>query len=47
MPEKKYLNEQARNIIADSRRQGNAKNFLLWLGPLSWGLFWAGWGLLP
>lgn len=44
MPEKKYLNEQARNIIADSRRQGNAKNFLLWLGALILGavLGWVG-----
>ena len=44
MPEKKYLNEQARNIIADSRRQGNAKNFLLWLGALVLGavLGWVG-----
>ena len=44
MPEKKYLNEQARNIIADSRRQGNAKKFLLWLGALVLGavLGWVG-----
>ena len=44
MSEKNNLQKQAQSIIQASRQQGNAKNFLLWLGALILGaiLGWAG-----
>ena len=44
MSEKNNLQKQAQSIIQASRKQGNAKNFLLWLGALILGaiLGWAG-----
>ena len=44
MSEKNSLNQQAQNIIQASRKQGNGKNFLLWLGALIIGaiLGWVG-----
>ena len=44
MSEKNNLQRQAQSIIQASRQQGNAKNFLLWLGALILGaiLGWAG-----
>ena len=34
MPDKHSANQQARDIIAASRKQGNARNLLLWIGAL-------------
>ena len=44
MSEKNNLREQAQNIIQTSRKQGNGKTFLLWLGALILGaiLGWVG-----
>jgi len=44
MSDKSHLNEQAQSIIEASRKQGNAKNFLLWLAALVLGgiLGWVG-----
>ena len=44
MPDKHSANQQARDIIAASRKQGNARNLLLWIGALILGaiLGWVG-----
>ena len=44
MPDKHSANQQARDIIAASRKQGNARNLLLWIGALILGaiLGWIG-----